>query len=1074
MKAAPNERFFYDLNKKFVKDIFNQMSTPIQTHNDGKILISGAARTGKSEQIISRIEEYVKSSTKFLLIVPTTDYQNRYKQLIAKYVGGLFDSPVFSLKELIKNIEQQSQQTSYGNAQNFELNRIISDIIEEKVSAGKLHYFEEASKLLGFPGELLKLFGEFVQSMIDPDDLLELKLGWNQEQKLSEIRLLFRAYLDECDDQKFGDIDFRLKKVIEYLSTENSIFNDVQAIIVDGFYDYNPLQKQLFQILFKTINDVLVTHLYDDNRKNVFEYSERSINLFEGFKIVPPKFSKWGGSSIATIRENIFEENDDIHEKAAEIPISIIEEPGSRKLTKAIARKVKRLIVDENIKPSEVGIIFRRGKEFPKLIEQTFSRFGIPLSIHGGLPLSEYQPVYYLKKLLSINPERYTGSELRSLLTSNYTKIFFGTEEVDADFIMKVMREAGATDDKRGCLKRLEFYLAKSKADRRIAEDAVQKIELAISVTNEIFNVFTPPKGLNTNDIYIEYIKKMVKFMGIEEVLSELTDNKEISNRYAFDKTMNILEVLAEDLPERKTKYLDFRNMFFMSLDEEKLRVAENLPGGVELMKVMDARWMSFHTVFICDLSEGVFPVMGHSTGLLSNRIRYQLDNKTSSSLSKDAEVIHEEEKLLYYISLARADEQIFLCYSSIDAEGRDVVRSSFVDATESVFKKLTAQDSLFVQSGNVKKMFDAAAPSASADELMRAVASTGVIESDLLISSGVSEDRVNHLNSMLEVKHNQMEKVPSYSGIIDDQKALNLLSEIQNDKIDWSATEIERYGKCPFLFLIEKIWNIQIEEEFREEVTPLEKGSFYHDVLKRYYSEIIAGKSDKSLEESMKIMSKAIQTVMKYDKYQSYGIAPILWDLSFSEAKEVLTRFVEEEHKKRDDGVFPIAVETAFGSQLRKNESSFSTETPLILDYENFSVRLKGRIDRIDANRDLSEYSVLDYKSGSSIPNRESISNGINLQLPLYIEAVRQTILSDKKSEPHSGYYYGLKELRKTFAFKNDDGADWDDVFRVTKDFVGEYVGNIRSGKFPVEPKDCNTPCDWSNLCRFAETSKG
>ena len=264
------------------------MSTPIQTHNDGKILISGAARTGKSEQIISRIEEYVKSSTKFLLIVPTTDYQNRYKQLIAKYVGGLFDSPVFSLKELIKNIEQQSQQTSYGNAQNYELNRIVSDIIEEKVSAGKLRYFKEASKLLGFSGELLKLFGEFTQSMIEPDDLLELKLDWNQEQKLSEIRLLFQAYLDECDDQKIGDIDFRLKKVIEYLSTENSIFNDVQAIIVDGFYDYNPLQKKLFQILFKTINDVLVTHLYDENRKNVFEYSERSINLFDGFKIVPP------------------------------------------------------------------------------------------------------------------------------------------------------------------------------------------------------------------------------------------------------------------------------------------------------------------------------------------------------------------------------------------------------------------------------------------------------------------------------------------------------------------------------------------------------------------------------------------------------------------------------------------------------------------------------------------------------------------------------------------------------------------------------------------------------------------
>jgi len=1048
------------------------MSAPIQTYIGHKILISGPARTGKSEQIISRIKEYAESNTNFILIVPTSDYLNQYKRLIAENSGGLFDTSVLSLDDLIKKIEQQSDQKVYESAQNFQLHRMVSDIIEDKVSGGELQYFKEASKLLGFAAELLKLFGEFVQSLIKPNDLLELKIGWKQQQKLSEIRLLYEEYLTECEERKIGSKDFRLSKAVEYLSTENGIFNSVQAIIVDGFYDYTPLQKKLFRILFEKFNDTLVTHLYDDNRKTVFKYTERAIDLFEGFKSVPPKFTEWRDSPAAMIRENIFEEEVENLKNTADIPISIIEEPGSRKLVEAIARRVKRLIVDENIRPSEVGIIFRQGKEFPKLIEQTFTRFGIPVSINKGLPLSEYQSVNYLKKLLSVNPERYTGSEVRGLLTSNYTRILSGTEEVDVDFLLKVMREAGATEDKRSCLKRLEAYLAKSKADYHQTKESIQAIETAISVIQDILDMFTPPKGLNRNDIYIEYVRKVVEFMGIESLLSPMTDSTQLSNRYAFEKSMKILDALDEKLPAGKTRYSDFRNTFFMALDEEKLRDRENLSGGVEVMKVMDARWMSFHTVFICELSEGAFPVMGHSTGLLSNRIRNLLDKKTSSALSKGAEIIHDEEKLLYYISLGRADERIFLCYSSVDAEGRDVIRSSFVDATESVYKKLTGQDALPVHSGNVKKMFDSTSPAASKDELMRAIASTGVIDRDVLISAGVNAESLNHLISMVDVRRKQMKKIPSYSGIIDDPIALNLLSEIQSDKIDWSATEIEKYGKCPFLYLIEKIWNVQIEEEFKEEVTPLEKGSFYHDVLKLYYSAIIDGNSDNSLAGNKKVMSNAIQSVLKYDKYQKHGIAPILWELSSNEAKEVLLRFVEEEQEKREDSVSPIAVETAFGMKARKNESPYSTEIPFILEYEGFNVRLKGRIDRIDANEDFSEYSVLDYKSGSSVPNRKSISNGINLQLPLYIEAVRKTILGDKNSEPHSGYYYGLQKLRQTFAFKKDDSDNWDDVFKVTKDFVGEYVGNIRSGKFPVEPKDCKLPCEWSNLCRFAETS--
>ena len=136
------------------------------------------------------------------------------------------------------------------------------------------------------------------------------------------------------------------------------------------------------------------------------------------------------------------------------------------------------------------------------------------------------------------------------------------------------------------------------------------------------------------------------------------------------------------------------------------------------------------------------------------------------------------------------------------------------------------------------------------------------------------------------------------------------------------------------------------------------------------------------------------------------------------------------------------------------------------MIENDGISVSLKGRIDRIDSNESRSEFSVIDYKSGG-IPDRKSIQEGINLQLPIYIEAVRQLILVQHQSQPKAGYYYGLKSSRKLPIYENDKNIDWDDAFKLTKHYIIEYVDSIRKGRFPVKPKDCKNPCDFAELCR-------
>jgi ATP-dependent helicase/DNAse subunit B len=153
------------------------------------------------------------------------------------------------------------------------------------------------------------------------------------------------------------------------------------------------------------------------------------------------------------------------------------------------------------------------------------------------------------------------------------------------------------------------------------------------------------------------------------------------------------------------------------------------------------------------------------------------------------------------------------------------------------------------------------------------------------------------------------------------------------------------------------------------------------------------------------------------------------------------------------------------------------SVKEPLIIDTPSGTVKLRGKVDRIDKNTDGSSYIVYDYKN-KTVESREKILQGQALQLPVYLLAAANylgpvngaaylNIAKGKIDTPlvknGSAQQLGLGRQTKTLTEE-----EWEQLQEITIDAVGCYYKGITLGRFPPIPVDCSY-CEFNCLCLYS-----
>jgi len=175
-----------------------------------------------------------------------------------------------------------------------------------------------------------------------------------------------------------------------------------------------------------------------------------------------------------------------------------------------------------------------------------------------------------------------------------------------------------------------------------------------------------------------------------------------------------------------------------------------------------------------------------------------------------------------------------------------------------------------------------------------------------------------------------------------------------------------------------------------------------------------------------------------------------------------------------------PSMFEAKFGDENQKHLE--------ISDGKNGNIEISGKIDRVDVSEVNGEKFgiIIDYKYGQTEFKLTDIEEGLDLQLPIYILALRNVF----KIVPIAAQIYALKTSKKTGIYNQElidrlkinlkaakkslsvDNKEFNKLLENAGNHILKFSREIRKGRIELDPKNLDLcgegNCDFANVCRI------
>jgi RecB family exonuclease len=325
--------------------------------------------------------------------------------------------------------------------------------------------------------------------------------------------------------------------------------------------------------------------------------------------------------------------------------------------------------------------------------------------------------------------------------------------------------------------------------------------------------------------------------------------------------------------------------------------------------------------------------------------------------------------------------------------------------------------------------------------------------------------------------------KYGRFEGRLSDPDAIaDLTRRFAEDRPVLSASQLESLSHCPFQFFLRYASRIEPTEGPGElDADHAVRGSLVHRVLENFHQGLTA--LDTPTERVLEDMGAVLAEVLD-------GEPPPVGDVDAGLRRIEALRFHRLVHTYAHQLNEYIHSRPDVTPLVHRCEASFgfgeTGEADALAVGEGADrVLIQGKIDRIDVI-DTPEgrlFRVIDYKTGHC-PTPTEVKKGLALQLPLYAMAVERLVLNDG-SRPMDFGYWSLKEsgfsaARGKAPKKGESSgplASWGrDLDRLER-FIGDLLGRLRAGDFPVHPrvgpKECGRVCDFRRVCRIGQVGR-
>ena len=800
----------------------------------------------------------------------------------------------------------------------------------------------------------------------------------DKDVKYKQFNYFYEKYELMKNQLNFHDLSDRLiwclsKECLEQNPKQK--ISDSSFLLIGNYYQI-PIEKNLIKFLIHNAKSFFVyntdtkqiTNEFDFNFYNHYSTSHKYYNLYYVFS-------------------NRFQE---VTYLARRIYL-MLENGVSHKITQKTTKR------DYGVKIDEINVVVTDDSYF-SLIENIFPKYGIKYDLRKNYTISS-SPIYtMIKNILNIFTDCYN----RNLLFHFFDNNLISTD-IDIQFIDTLMRYKNQNNLRR-YLEHTDL-LINNLTDREKEKFPPKKIKQEFYRMKEIIS-----KYFDFNDKLVDKIHfvirdrviKIIEDFKIKENLSAFT-KENIGDEIYFEvlknkKVLGIIEDILEDLPKTYETYdiipqniREFNYEFNQWIVKTEYQLRSKFE-GIDIFGVLESVEISGKYLFVLGLNEGNMPEMP-SANFLLNPLKMKFRNQWKYIFDKWA---------LNY-------ENVYLFSPQTDLQGETLQKSTFLEELIPLQYKETEellQCNMQVGKQEVERASELV--KIEKDKYLKASVFEKAISVEEQAKFFVSKNKklatqelalipiINRINQVCIRQANGLDlEISEYEGKIRDFSVVNNV---------YSATKLDLLARCPMKYFFQELLKITPLEEVEEEIEARIFGSILHSILEEFgkrggFKQKFTKDDTKGLARAGKMLKEIADEIIRKKRIRTeelfveYEFEQYLKGLDNSEETGILKKFLELD-LTMNRNYTPIKFEKGFGLDIPDVSDSSHRNTDrlwdfLILQSEDRTIKIAGKIDRIDKKNDGTSLLLYDYKTGKA--KLKDIKDGISFQLPIYYLKCKQ-----------------------------------------------------------------------------------
>ncbi|MBQ6931386.1 MAG: PD-(D/E)XK nuclease family protein [Clostridia bacterium] len=947
-------------------------------------LVLGRINSGKTTYMQTLIRDCAaKGKSRVILLVPeqfSFESEKRIIQILGEKAA--LDVEVCGFSRLAQNIIGENQPLRrLDDAGRIAL---MSTALEQ--TADKLSVYGRYAKSTAVISEMLTVSTELKQGAVTPEMLEEsarrLPEGMLRS-KLSDLAVITSAF-DALVSQSFSDDRDLLTVLARKLEEEPCLKNT--TVFADGFKGFTAQELEVLSHIIAQSDDTYISlctdKIYGEEydispfacvrataRKLMDTAKKRNVAVCQ---VTPPEFEgRYKSEAIEALEKSLYASKPAVYGGKAD-EVCIFSAKTAYEECDFVALTIKKLLREENYRCRDIAVISRSEGNYSKVLRSALKKHGVPVFEDKRRPMAVCPPVVAARALAEIAARGISSDAVFRLLKTqlagldtqqtgeleNYVYLW----RIDGSGWLKEWVAnpsglgSGVTAKDVQMLEKLNAYRERCTAPLAKYIKAAKKAETARDMASALYNCLTE-YGAQDN------LKTLARKLDLDGETAEAVELGRI-----WDSLMNMLDQLAGALGDLRINASSFYELFSLVLGVQDMGV---IPSGIDEIIIGSADRIRVNrprAVFAVGVNEGIFPKKPSSGKVLNDADRRTLTD-IGLNIVEPFEYAFLEERHIAYNALCCADERLYVSYCSTDFGGNECAPSELVAKIKACLPECKQTD---IKAYTPLELIES---EASAFELMALSRSeNGSLRSTLEYCFEGRDEYVDKTQAL-----NRLGKSGNFR--IGDA---GVAKEFFGNDIHASATRIEDFSKCPFMFFCRH--GLRLSEIKRAEMDSMLSGTVVHFVLENLVAKFGKGLVDLD-EESVKNEIEALLNIFLEENMggteEKDARFVYLYSRLVSSLCVVAARLVNE--MKLSD-FEPADFELQIGS-----------DTPQVPALEinlpdGGKVVLNGKVDRVDVlkTQEQTFVRVMDYKTGSKSFKLVDVLNGLNMQMLLYLFAIK------------------------------------------------------------------------------------